>query len=191
LQPYRSIGGLDGTFRYLPELKVLYGNNPKCACSTAKASLWRKLDEVTGQETFDPKRVHNPKGPFFSELEDHKKYSSSDVLKANSFSIVRNPYTRALSAYFDKVGSDCKDKRLWRLLSERYDIRISATKDDISFYDFLRILRSDVAEVVDTHFRPQHLNLYLGHMTWDALLRLERPAEVSDYLGSLGVSVYR
>ena len=60
------------------------------------------------------------------------------------------------------------------------------TTDELSFRDFLRIIRTEPDELLDPHFRPQYLNL-LWHICECAFIgRIENFAETAKFLTEHG-----
>lgn len=85
---------------YQPKNNIAYLHNPKVACSTIKNSLLRgEVDNVHEQFLFPP-------------------YNNSNV---PIFSVVRNPYSRSVSAYLDKIGKD-KDFYVWFPFCRKYGL---------------------------------------------------------------------
>ena len=184
-----SLRELRLSLRYAETLDLIYMNNPKCACSTSKASLWKKIDQVNGTDTYHPSLVHSQRA--YTHLHEIKgdpkrleKFGNSKV-----FSVVRNPYRRAVSAYLDKVTIEGRDHRVWAVLHKRYGLRPNLTRRELPLADFMRLLLADEPGVFDPHFRPQHLNLFWGHMRWDNLIRLEAPDEFSSFLSEHEMSL--
>ena len=175
------------SLRYAAPLNIVYANNPKCACSTIKTSLWKKMDQLAGTETFHPSRVHS-QAPFLNTAK-MEPAQFQEFLSATTFSVVRNPFRRALSAYLDKVGADRKDQRIWKWLCNRYGLRPDLTSNAFSFKDFLSLINADNPMAIEPHFRPQYLNLFWRHMRWDTAARLETGTEMTAFLSERGIAV--
>src|SRR6185312_7011210 len=84
--------------------------NPKAACSTLKFNLWRQEYEMGATE------LRPPRGPYIHISRTAiPKISITELEGAlfdrPVFSIVRNPYTRILSVYLDKIAGNKKEKR--------------------------------------------------------------------------------
>ena len=148
--------------KYQPMKNIAYLNNAKVACSTIKNSLlFGRAKNVHEQFLFP--QFNNP----FAEI----------------FSVVRNPYDRAVSAYIDKVGPD-KDHWVWNPFCKRYDLD---RNHQISFEDFLDILLEDEnPRSIDQHFRAQSYNLIFDRIVPRFVGHLENMAHVEHYLKDHG-----
>lgn len=172
--------------RFVEPLKLLYLNNPKAACSTIKHSLWKAADRLTGKNTYK-EDIHDRKGsPFVEDLFARNTYSRDALADARIFSVVRNPYVRILSAYLDKIGGD---PEVWRPFAKRFGIRLGVGQAQLTFADFLRVIVSEPDELLNSHFRPQYLNLLFPLSKPCFVGQLENWSETVAYLHDLGVCV--
>lgn len=164
--------------RFIPGQKVGYVLNPKAGSSTAMASLWALRDKASGVETYTGE-PHAPENPFLKphQLQGHL----SELANAEWFSIARNPFSRILSAYLDKVAAR-RDPGVWHLFSTRYQVN-----EPPKFIDFLHMLAADDPASLDQHFRPQWLNMHIGRMPIQMVGRLEDMDDVSGWLAERGV----
>lgn len=126
---------------------IIYLNNPKVGCSTIKTNLWNILAPKTLKAGSG---VHDIKGSPFSNALPVKDW----VASANIFTFVRNPFTRAVSAYLNKI--ERRNDASWNRFADRYGL---AKDSNISFATFIDIISSNPAETLDPHWRPQHINL--------------------------------
>lgn len=150
------------SFRYDPEANYVYLNNAKSGCSTIKAALWKhhgKLNNLDLPETIPPKMNH---GEGFWSKDYAGIFSQSPYI----FSVVRNPYTRVLSAYLDKI---CKPGILRSQFYLQNNIPLDA---DISFSEFLGIIEENQC-IHDQHWRRQSENLLIGSIPVSAVVQLE------------------
>ncbi|GGK74795.1 sulfotransferase family 2 domain-containing protein [Amphritea balenae] len=140
-------------------------SNPKVACSTIKHSL---LD-----------------GCYEGNVHDSASFELPKDSDTPLFALTRNPFSRALSGYKNKVGPN-QDDNVWVPFCEKY--KLDSNKG-ISFLDFLKVLSSDknVSEI-DEHFRPQYLNLHRDHIKPEFIGRIERMVDVVSFLSEYGVS---
>lgn len=146
-------------------LKVGYLQIPKSGCSTVKSFLVSKgsidIDEGVSRQI----ALHDDS--YFSLTYDkfrNYKYSKSKIFPI--FTVVRNPYTRVLSAYLEKI-KEVKDTRK----DYRGDLNIK-TDEEISFSCFLEKLSSKNPRALDFHFMPQSIianisrfpSIHIGYM---------------------------
>lgn len=150
------------TFRGSVEDKYLYLNNAKAACSTIKNGLWAKHlqnQDLHKDGALSPKELH---GRGFWD------YNYKELLESKpfTFSVVRNPYSRVLSAYLDKIAK----KNLIR--NQFYLQHNIDPSEEIKFIDFLYLIKQDQG-VSDQHWRPQVQNLFVNSINIDAVGQLE------------------
>ena len=163
--PREQDGGIDigkelinDCVRYSAALNLLYLNNPKCGCTTVKHAMWLASDALLGRKTLAG-NVHDRKAdPFATNVFRLSPGQRSEVAEAVVFSVVRNPFTRVLSAYVDKVAND---PMVWPIFLKRFGLRPAVGKKELSFADFLGLLAVAHDDLLDGHFRPQCRNLLL------------------------------
>ena len=155
---------------WTPELPIIYVSNPKAGCSTIKNSLKQAQADYyvqSGRNTF--RRLAEP-------------HLSDDCLRNNGLrsqickerlliSCVRNPYTRALSGYLDMVRGNRAD--------QYPELRKGRPA---SFIEHLETLSKMRPEMINSHFRPQHINLDVPNITYDATFFLENIAALPQVL---------
>jgi hypothetical protein len=169
---------------YLPDLRLVYLNNPKVGCSTIKRALWIAADRMRGVETFAGRSHVRADSPFSKSVADLRADDSFlTFCSATFFSVVRNPYARALSAYLDKIQTP-SDPHVWMPFTRRYGIDISAR---LSFSEFLSVIRSDDPIGVNEHFCPQTVNLLQPIIPIDFVGRLEEMDSTARFLSEKGI----
>lgn len=144
-------------------LPVSYLQNAKAGCSTVQLTLERD----------GPVREFGPSD------------SVSALLARPTFSVVRNPYARALSCYLQKVAPNPK-RRNERTRERLVSVGGLDGSREISFSTFL-----DVAErfpLADRHWAPQWLNL-VQPVAPVRVFYLERLAELSAFLTECGLGL--
>ena len=70
------------------------------------------------------------------------------------FCFVRNPFTRALSAYLDKILGPAERRALFL-----EKLGMPGT-NNLSFVEFLELVQRQMPEAMDPHWRPQHVHLH-------------------------------
>lgn len=151
-------------FRHDPQDNYLYLNNAKAGCSSIKLSLFLRHLDNEGRPP--PKEIRGDMihGSGFWT----RNFVQAIESRPFTFSVVRNPFARALSSYQTKIARN--NFRLFPRFCQRY--RLPASRKP-SFIDFLRCLDRDDETVMDQHWRPQVQNLFVGSLPIDMVLRLE------------------
>lgn len=133
---------------------------PKCGCSTVLNALesfqaGRKLSKVY----YDG--FHNIK------QWAHNRYERLLDPKVFKFAVIRNPYTRILSAFLDQIDGNDEGK-----IQNR---RFLGIKDDeaVTFLLFLNKIKEKDFNLVDSHFRPIHLHTMSQVVPYDFFIRFE------------------
>jgi hypothetical protein len=146
---YGNIRFIDNGFHVSTGHKYLYCDIPKAGCTTIKKTLIESVEKVAVDfNVHDRKR--NPL------LRPSQAFASLDELEGFfKFLFVRNPFTRVLSGYLDKIKGNKIEKRgIVRMLGMDYD---NFAAVDVSFIQFLGAIASADLRLVDTHFKPQTL----------------------------------
>lgn len=164
---------------YVPGSGLIYLQNPKVCCTSIRESLWRRADVLSGRKTYAGNPYLAKDSPFCRGLASIEASGLDAFLASSVFSVVRNPYSRVLSAYLDKVASPARDGRVWRPFAARYGWNTDGVP---TLADVLAALAGDDALAVDQHFRPQYLNLLHPWAGPGFVGRLERMDEVDTYL---------
>jgi hypothetical protein len=168
--------------RHFPKQPLTYLHNPKVACTSIEAMLWRAYDPEGA-----PENPHKPgqEKPYPRSLGEVEADYVEDILASEFFSVVRNPYARFLSAYSDKVARASS----WENMRRKFGYRADAPSPGLS--EFLHILQERDPFAVDQHFRPQHINLLHGFAPLDFLGYLEDMEAVHAYLREKGLTLTR
>jgi len=154
--------------------RYLYAITPKAACSTLRVALLRL------------ELGHNTPTPPMSVIHAREYHPTLSPLQVGSFSaflrrddifkfcFVRDPYTRLLSSYLDRIGRNKAEKR--RLL-DQLGLAGDPIETPVSFGGFVRhVTRQSVAEQ-DPHWRVQYHQTLQGSIRYDFIGRYERFAE--------------
>ncbi|PVB62407.1 sulfotransferase family protein [Labrenzia sp. 011] len=157
-----------------PEIRVCFNRIKK----SGNTSVCAVFSEISGYpeaaNTIEMKRrISTPHSLRLSELRDLRNY--------HSFLVTRDPYTRALSAFLDKVGSG-KDALFQKVPGFGDESREGFAK----FVDFL----GSGGISFDRHFWPQTDLLYQPVHNFSYVAKLENLShDLPDFLQKIGVSV--
>ena len=172
---------LDGTFYYMifmRNLRAFYCPVPKASCSTWKTLLRQSLQlpEAQGQLA-----LHNRWTNGLTYAWSIERFEMMEMLFGTKpyyrFTVCRNPYTRLVSAYRDKiVPSDTPIgeavRRLKGVYCRAYDV-LPSSAEPFTFEMFVRALGHDDPQYMDRHWQPQVLVTRLDLIRYDTIARLE------------------
>ena len=149
------------SFCYDADADYLYLNNAKSGCSTIRGTLIESMSAAR-RESVTSTGGGNIHGNGWwdwnlQRIAEHRPYT---------FTVVRNPFTRVLSAWLDKIRGETLQRQQF---CHAYGLPVDA---DISFLDFLRALDPD-ATVMDKHWRSQAQNVYAHSLDIDSVYHLE------------------
>lgn len=183
-----------------PERRYLFGFVPKSACTNWKCVLRHEH----GQEDYlNPRLAHDMKNgglPFLSEEKNPWQLLRDPQVK--KFTCVRNPYTRVLSAYLNKIEPfvrRCEPDHLRKGLLKVYEAidefraLCLPEKPEVDFECFLTWL--DYARPGDPfaknqHWRPQTQIIGNGQVDFDFIARFENLAtDAPELLRRMGSAV--
>lgn len=147
-----------------------YGESPKTGCSTIKKVLIQA--ELGERFHFDfPDYIHYREFTPFLKVSQvgqlERFFQRQDILK---FCFVRNPYTRLLSCYLDKIKKD-------KFQSRQIKIQLGLDPDNqasISFQDFVEAVVQQPVEKMDQHWRIQYYQTFQSNIEYDFVGKFER-----------------
>ena len=127
--------GFPGTWMTESE-SVVYRVVPKCACSTIGQIMF-----YSDHGTFFDGDIHDATGGMHKwALEDSQPLITQNVTahKSYAFTCVRNPYTRILSSFFDKICGIQRNGKRYRgnlvpLLMQKYGIEVGDPETGFEF----------------------------------------------------------
>ena len=160
----------------LPERRIIYVTNPKVASSTMKTTLWRWLVQDPDYD-FGRNEVHTKyRSPFRSPADFGFDEFMSNINSPEYFRMCfsRNPYTRILSFYLEKI----LDKKEFRLMK-----RLGFSRNDtVTFPALIEAIASQTWHEANRHYRAQTENLLWGGIHYDFVGRFESFADELDRL---------
>jgi hypothetical protein len=162
--------------------RYIFIETPKAACSSMKLMLqrleigsrdWIRTGHYLHDRSFSP-LLTPVQVESFATLRHHPSWVK--------FCVVRNPFTRVLSAYLDKIKRNKPQKRmvldvLGRPETEAYD--------ELGFDQFLRAVASQRIDEMDCHWMPQSHLLCVDSFGYDLVIRLEELKAGIERLGDL------
>jgi len=115
---------------------VVYRVVPKCACSTIGQIMY-----YSDNGTFFDGDIHDAKGGMHKWALDHSQAPIENNIQNDqsyAFTCVRNPYTRILSSFFDKICGIQRNGKYYRgnlvpLLIQKYGIEVGSPDDGFQF----------------------------------------------------------
>jgi Sulfotransferase family len=127
--------GFPGTWMTQSE-SMVYRVVPKCACSTIGQIMY-----YSDHGSFFDGDIHDAQSGMHKwAMEGSQKLINANVKSHNSyaFTCVRNPYTRILSSFFDKICGIQRNGKRYRgnlvpLLVQKYGIEVGSPEDGFQF----------------------------------------------------------
>jgi hypothetical protein len=177
IEAAKKVSGYQDDFFYIHEYGeniilepdgILYCQIPKCACTAIKHAL-------LGHKNTYPVHDHVFKNFLTIPVEERKNFLDG-VLK---FVVVRNPYSRMLSAYLNKFSKEQYEymPTVWREFS-RYTARFAAGNEGRqeqfpSFSDFVSFVCETPVELMNEHWHPQTKMAMVKEIKYDHIIRFE------------------
>jgi len=163
--------------------KYIFVETPKVACSSIKLTLQRLELEMNDLRFDNFKDVHIRN---FSPLLQLSQIPKFEVYLKNKdffkFCFVRNPYSRLLSCYLDKISTT-------KSLKEKQIILQAMGKEDyepeyqVSFKDFVGVIENQSLLEMDYHWRPQTYLTCQSTIKYDFVGRIENFENDFDLVG--------
>ncbi len=188
--------GFPGTWMTISESAV-YRVVPKCACSTIGQIMY-----YSDHGEFFDGDIHDATGGIHKwAIEKSKPLIEANVKQHKSFAFtcVRNPYSRILSSFFDKICGIQRNGKRYRgnlvpLLMQKYGIQVGGDFDQIaSFRRFLLFARDTIRwrkpMEPDIHWSAMagHVSTFIVNGgTYDSIIHTEKfDAGMRSVLGNI------
>jgi hypothetical protein len=170
------LGGREpGNFVYSCNISLkyryIYLETPKVACSTIKLTLQRAELENPNFLPSDFEDIH--RRDFSPLLKPTQIGSFREALASGEFfcfCFVRNPFTRLLSCYLDKIA---RPTPMRKSVLEQLGRSDEPGNPNVSFEEFVAAVRAQPAMAMDPHWALQTLLLLHGKMRYDFVGRFE------------------
>jgi hypothetical protein len=162
-----------------PRHRYVYIDNPKTGCSSLKSALMELEARETGTDLdfYHWKNLHDRSVSPLRQLTDLEDGAPLTYLAKNGFRFVtfaRNPYTRLLSCYRDKILRNRRQKlKILAILG--YDE--SHMDRPVSFEQFVKAVVSQTDYAMDPHWRVQSAQVFHGILPYSFTGRFERYEE--------------
>ncbi len=153
--------------------KYVYVEVPKAGCGTMKATLGA-LEGARLNETHAQRFLDKPHNGVKSGAHVRPYQLPSDLLEEvltskayNRFTIVRNPNSRVLSGYLEKIQQGLRQS------TEISDALAGKSASDITFAEFLSVIKEQDSRDQDPHWRRQADHIGLGIIEYNDIIHLE------------------
>ena len=176
----------NGRTYFFPKVNTIFTGVPKSGCTNWIALLLQAEGKLS--KTLDPSKVnwiHGETSAEFRMNHVRKNYTNSNLDGAFSFAVVRNPWTRLVSGFRDKLSSEktqgpsLRQIGMWVVRQMRHvKDRKLLQKLYPTFDEFVRwlIKRKGTS---NGHFAPQTEQLCIEHAVYDKIIPLEHSGSLS------------
>ena len=151
--------------------RYIFIETPKVGCSTIKDTLQRMELDYPDLHRDNPELIHDRR---YSPLLRPTQTWGFDRLLNNSdyfvFCFVRNPFTRLLSAYLDKIVRGLPPKRNILLAMNEDPSQLSK---EISFDEFVNAVCAQSPAEMEYHWQIQYFQTLQEHVEFDFIGRFE------------------
>lgn len=190
-QPPRVTGWKDWTAcgpktYYFCNISTIFTGVPKTGCSNWVAALLGANGDLDGVILKSLSLVHKGLSNKYRMRSIRRRYNSSDLQDTFSFTVLRNPWTRLVSGYRDKLSDEVTQG------ASKRDIGIgivaemrSMDPEDVrtaklypTFKEYVQWLIEHKGNV-NVHFHPQYTTLCMPHVNYDYILPLELSGPMS------------
>lgn len=156
--------------------RYVYMDNPKTGCSSLKSALVeleaKRLDRAV--DAHDWRVFHDRARSPLMRLNDWRHPTSLSALVAANYrfiTFVRNPYTRILSCYRDKIQKNGEQKRV---ILDRLGQPEAPLETPVSFADFVAVITAQSDLEMNPHWRVQSAQILFEEIPYAFIGRFER-----------------
>ncbi len=157
---FMSKGEFDNYIDISVQSSYIYVSTAKVASTSIRKKLKTIEAEILGiSPPQDARSIHEKNvllSPSFIGFKEFSEMLSNK--KVFKFIFVRNPYTRVLSAYLDKIARK-NDNKARKIFTQRLSLD---PNEDMSFKQFLHHLKKQSPRIMDPHWKPQTTYLFGG-----------------------------
>jgi len=167
--------------------KYLFVNVPKVASTSLLGQMQLAEDSSMVEHM---KNVHDRSSSPLLRLTNYSEELQNEICFGDSYkriSMVRNPFTRMLSAYLSKISTPLKG---WKVDPKHPDVRppkaevlakiqgkdvvdITDMSQKVSFDEFLDVVSAQSIEEMDIHWKPQHAIILSDAIEYNFIGRME------------------
>ncbi len=147
---------------------MVYRVVPKCACSSIGQIMY-----YSDHGTFFDGDIHDARDGLHKWVQDGSKPRIEDNVrnhKSYAFTCVRNPYTRILSSFFDKIAGTQRNGKKYRgnlvpELAQRYGINVEGDFDQIAMFRRFLLFARDTIRFRKPMDPDIHWSSQAGHIS--------------------------
>lgn len=185
----------------IEELNLFYIDTPKAGSTAVKSVLASFKNFNPKDHLGSPSKstrellVHDRNINPIPSLRDFSLDKQEEILFDDSWSrfcLVRNPYTRIFSAWFNKIllqEPEVMHKLQGYPLREKY-LSVTEIYEDFQYFvDYIDANQS--AAVLDPHWDTQSRLLFKDTLDWDAVIKLEDTKSLTNYLARKGFKDFK
>lgn len=170
-----SVEDFDYAVNLSLKYKYIFVETPKVACSTIKTTLQRLELRDSSFKRDDFEDIHNREFSPLLKLQNLPNFR--DYLYGGEFYIfcfVRNPYTRLLSCYLNKIKNPADQETCYKsIVLESMGLDKKDMSISITFEDFIGVIEGQDPLGMDYHWRPQAYLTCQNTIKYNYIGRLE------------------
>ncbi|MEM6769141.1 MAG: sulfotransferase family protein [Bacteroidota bacterium] len=188
LHPHTPADELQNSTLISPRYNYLYANTAKVACTTIRKLLIdAEYQTIRPYAERAPTLHYNNFLPFLSVWQFPNFPQWLQENQPYTFCFVRNPYTRLLSGYLDKVvGNQAQKANILEAMGKADQPDL-----DISFATFIRVVCEMPVEQQDAHWRVLYYQTFQEGLEFNFIGRFENlEADLRKVAKDLGIEQY-